>query len=153
MTRRLWAKLRWCKEGKVVQDFQLSPAEIWEIHVRKDPFWDQNSFSPSKPWNFSKYESPREVQNSRSSHLDNFFFQKKRFCVPTLKASFSELPGPFVLIFGEVSGPGGGFWFLDSFWVFSYVDLLNPDLAQVEILLHLSLSTPSQLRPESLVHM
>ena len=80
------------------------------------------------------------------------FFPYFQFCVPTLEGSFSELPGPFLLIFGEVSEHGGGKRILVSKRVFSYVDFLNFGWAQLEILLHLTLFTPSQLRPETSGH-
>ena len=47
-------------------------------------------------------------------------------CGPTLKWSFSALTGPFLLIFGEVSRPGGGKRILYSKRVFSYVGFSNP---------------------------
>ena len=50
----------------------------------------------------------------------------------TLEGPFSALTGPFVLIFGEVSGPGGGKRILVSKRVFSYVDLSNPVWGQAE---------------------
>ena len=72
--------------------------------------------------------------------------------MPTLKASFSELPGSFVLIFGEVSGPVGGFGFLHSVLVFSYVDLSNPGSGKAPTFLNMVIFTPSQLRPETPVY-
>ena len=57
------------------------------------------------------------------------FVQNCRLSVHSLTWPFSALTGPFLLIFGEVSGPGGGKWILVSKRVFSYVDFSNLDSA------------------------
>ena len=75
MPRRLWAKLWWGEEGKVEQDFQLNPAEIWEIHVRKDPFWDQNPFLPPDP-----ETSPNMSRNGPGSSENGPFKEGPQKC-------------------------------------------------------------------------
>ena len=95
--------------------FRTPDPVIWTFFFPKKTILCANfgSFVLRAPWTVSAHMSTHARFRTPDPLIWTIFFQKKTpFCGPSLKASFSELCGPFLLIFGEHSDTVGGkrFW-------------------------------------------